>query len=107
MKNIIEKVLDHDNFKSTIKYHSNYRKHSHEPVEEPKNNATEFSESKDQQSITDSRTALTHVFKTRLRLNQHDFILAKEKSMLTRTMSSFEGEKNSGVRRTNQTRLML
>ena len=98
MKNIIEKGLDHKNLhKITIKYHSNYRKHRYELVEEPKNNATEFSESKDQQSIIDSRTALTHVFRTRLGLKQHDFILTKGQSVLTRTMSSFEGEKGENT----------
>ena len=38
------------------------------------------------------RTTSTHKFRTRLRFKQFDVILAKEQSVLTEIMSSFEGE---------------
>ena len=41
----------------------------------------------------DFRTTTTHKFRTKLGLKQYDVILTKEQSLLTKMMSSFEGEK--------------
>ena len=40
----------------------------------------------------DCRTTSAHKFRTRLGLKQYDVILTKEQSVLTKIMSSFEGE---------------
>ena len=40
----------------------------------------------------DCRTTSAHKFRTRLGFKQYDVILAKEQSVLTKIMSSFEGE---------------
>ena len=40
----------------------------------------------------DCRTTTTHKFKIRLKFKQYDVILAKEQSVLTKTMISTEGE---------------
>ena len=42
--------------------------------------------------IMDSRTTSAHKFRTRLGLKQYDVILLKEQLVLTKIMSSFEGE---------------
>ena len=42
--------------------------------------------------IIDCRITSPHQFKTRLRFKQFDIILTKEQSMLTKIISSFEGE---------------
>ena len=41
----------------------------------------------------DCRTTSVHKFRTRLEFKQYNFILTKEQSVLTKIMSSFEGEK--------------
>ena len=38
------------------------------------------------------RTISAHIFRTRLEFKQYDVILTKEKSVLKKIMSSFEGE---------------
>ena len=40
----------------------------------------------------DFGTTLAHKFRTRLEIKQHDVILLKEQSVVTKIMSSFEGE---------------
>ena len=40
----------------------------------------------------DGRTTSAHKFRTRLALKQYDVILTKEKSVVTKVISSFEGE---------------
>ena len=40
----------------------------------------------------DCRTISAHIFRTRLEFKQYDVILTKEKSVLKKIMSSFEGE---------------
>ena len=40
----------------------------------------------------DCRTTSAHKFRTRLGLKQFDVVLTKEQSVLTKIMSSFEGE---------------
>ena len=40
----------------------------------------------------DFRTTSAHKFRTRLRFKQHDVIVTKEQSVLTKIMSSYEGE---------------
>ena len=40
----------------------------------------------------DFGTTLAHKFRTRLQIKQHDAILLKEQSVVTKIMSSFEGE---------------
>ena len=42
--------------------------------------------------IVDCRTTMACRFRTRLGFKQYDVILTKEKSVLTKIMSSFEGE---------------
>ena len=42
--------------------------------------------------IMDCRTISGHIFRTRLEFKQYDVILTKEKSVLKKIMSSFEGE---------------
>ena len=42
--------------------------------------------------IMDCRTTSAHKFRTRLGFKQYDVILTKEQSVLTKIMSSFEGE---------------
>ena len=42
--------------------------------------------------IMDYRTVAAHKFRTRLGLKKYNVILTKEKSVLTKTKSSFEGE---------------
>ena len=47
----IEERLDHKNVREiTTKHHSDHRKHRYELVTKPKNNAAEFSQTKNQQS---------------------------------------------------------
>ena len=42
--------------------------------------------------IMDCRTTSAHKFRTRLGFKQYDVIITKEQSVLTKIMSSFEGE---------------
>ena len=42
--------------------------------------------------IMDFGTTLAHKFRTRLEIKQHDVILLKEQSVVTKIRSSFEGE---------------
>ena len=43
----------------------------------------------------DCRTTAEHKFRKRLVFKQYDKILTKEQSVLTKIMTSFEGEKNA------------
>ena len=92
----IEEGLDHKNLReTTTKYNSNYRKHIHELVEEPKKqvNRIFIHEKLAIKVITDCRTISALKFKTRLGFEKYDVILTKEKSVLTKIISLFEGEK--------------
>ena len=77
-----------------IKYHSDHRKLRHEVVEEQKKqiDKTSIDEKSAIKVIMDCRTTLAHKFRTRLGFKQYDAILTKEQSILTKIMSSFEGQ---------------
>ena len=81
----IEVGLDYKNLREiTTKYNSNHGKHRYELVEEPIKVAIKV--------IMDCNTRLAHKFRVRLGFKQYDVILTKEQSVLTKIMSSFEGE---------------
>ena len=87
--------LDHKNLREiVIKYHSDHRKLRHEVVEEQKKQINKISidEKSAIKVIMDCRTTLAHKFRTRLGFKQYDAILTKEQSILTKIMSSFEGQ---------------
>ena len=91
----IEEELDYKNLREiTTKYHSNHEKHRYELVDESKNqrNRIFIDEKLAIKMIMDCRTTSAHNFRTRLGFKQYDVILIKEQSVLTRIMSSFEGE---------------
>ena len=91
----IEEGLDHKKLREIkTKYNSNHRKHRNEPVEEPKkhDNKMFIDEILAIKVIMDCRTAPAHKFRARLGFKQYDVILTKEQSVLTKIMSSFEGE---------------
>ena len=66
----------------TIKSHSDHRKHKYELAEEPKKQVNRISIEK----------KLAVKFSRGLGFKQYDIILTKEQSLLTKIMSSFEGE---------------
>ena len=78
----------------TIKYYSDHRKHRYEVLEEPKKQCNIICIDKKLaiKVIKDFRTTSAHRFRTRLEFEQSDVILTKGKSVLTKIMSSFEGE---------------
>ena len=78
----------------TTKCNSNLKKHRYELVEEPKKqvNRTFIDEKLAIKVIMDFGTTMTHKFRKRLRFTQFDVILTKQQSVLTKIMSSFEGE---------------
>ena len=91
----IEERLDHNDLREiTTKHNSNNRKRGYELVEEPKKqvNRIFIKEKLAIKLIMDCRTTSAHKFRTRLGFKQHDVILTKEQSVLTKMMSSFEGE---------------
>ena len=77
-----------------IKYHSDHRNHRYELVEEPKKQVNRiFTDEKLAiKAIMDCKTTSAHKFRTRLGFKQYDVILTKEQLVLTKIMSSFEGE---------------
>ena len=83
----IEEGLDHKNLREiTIKYHSNHRKHTHKLISKSK---------KEQCNIIfmDKKLAIktsAHKFREKLGFKQHDVILTKEQSMLTKIMSNLK-----------------
>ena len=86
--------LDHKNLREiAIKHHSNHRKLRHELVEEQKKqiNRISIDEKSAIKVIMDCRTTLAHKSRTRLGFKQYA-ILTKEQSILTKIMSSFEGQ---------------
>ena len=92
---LLEEGLDYKNLREiTIKYHSDHRKHRYELVEEPKKkvNRTFIDEKLAIKVITYCRITSAHKFRTRLGFKQYDVILTKEQPVLTKIMSSFEGE---------------
>ena len=85
----IEEGLNHKHLRQiTKKYNSNHRKHRNELVEKPKRQNEKFAI----KIIMDSRTTSAYKFRTRLGFIQYGVILTKEQSVLTKIMSSFEGE---------------
>ena len=92
MKNIEER-LDHKNLREIIKY-SDQRKQRYELVDEPnkQSNIIFIDERLAIKVIMECKTTSAHKYKTRLRFTKSKFISTKEQSLLTRIMSSFEGE---------------
>ena len=77
-----------------IKYLSDHRKRKYEIVEDPKKqvNRIFIDEKLTIKVIMDCKTTSPHKFRTRLEFKQYDVILTKEQSVLTKIMTSFEGE---------------
>ena len=91
----IEEELGHKHLQEiTIKYHSNHRELRYELRDKPRKQSNRiFIDSKfGIKVIMDRRTISAHKFRTRLGFKRYDFILTKEKSMLTGITSSFGGE---------------
>ena len=78
----------------TIKYLSDHRKRKYEIVEDPKKqvNRIFIDEKLTIKVIMDCKTTSPHKFRKRLELKHNDVILTKEQSVLTKIMTSFEGE---------------
>ena len=94
----IEEGLDHKHLQEiAIKYHSGHRKHIYELADEPKKqcNGIFIDEKLAITVIMDCRATSAQVFTRRLGFKQYDVILTKEQSVLTKIMSSFEGENMS------------
>ena len=77
----------------TIKYHSDKKKHRYELVEEPKKQSDSIFIDKKlpNKVIMDRRTTPAYTFRIRLGFKQDGIILAKEQSLLTKIMNSFDG----------------
>ena len=92
MKNIEER-LDHKNLREIIKY-SDQRRQRYELVDEPnkQSNIIFIDERLAIKVIMECKTTSAHKYRTRLRFTKSKFISTKEQSLLTRIMSSFEGE---------------
>ena len=89
-KKHIEEGLDHKNLREiTTKYHSDYRKHRYELVEEQKKqvNRIFIDEKLAIKVLMDCRTSSAHKFRTRLGIKQYDVILTAEQSVLTEIVS--------------------
>ena len=95
MRNKWEEELDHKNLQEiTTKCKSNHINYRYEIVEEPKKqvNRIFIDEKLAIKVIMDCRATSAHKFRRRLGFKQYDVILTKEQSVLTKIMSSFEGE---------------
>ena len=90
----IEERLGHKNLQEITTKYSDHRKHRYELVEEPKKQCNRIFIDKKLtvKVIMDCRTTSAQKFRTRLGFKQYDVILMKEQSVLTKIMSSFEGE---------------
>ena len=91
----IEEGLDHKHLREiTRKYNSNHRKHRYELIEEPKKQANRIfiDEKLAIKVIINCRTKMAHKFRTRLGFKRYNVILTKGQSVLTKIMSSLEGE---------------
>ena len=91
----MEQGLYHKNFlEITTKYNLNHKKHRYELVEAPKKqvNRSFINEKLAIKVIMDCRTTSAHEFRTRLGFEQYNVILTKEQSVLSKILSSFEGE---------------
>ena len=79
----------------TIKCHSGLRKHRYELDNKSKKqyNRNFKDEKLVVKVIMDCRTTSAHKFRTRLGFKHYDVILTKEQLVLTKIISSFEGEK--------------
>ena len=87
-----EEGLNHKNLREiTAKYNSNHR---YELIEGPKKQVNRVSIDKELaiKVIMDCRTILTHKFRTRLEFKKYNVILTKERSVLMKILSSFQGE---------------
>ena len=79
----------------TIKYLSDHRKRKYEIVEDKKKkqvNRIFIDEKLTVKVIMDCKTTSPHKFRKRLEFKHNDVILTKEQSVLTKIMTSFEGE---------------
>ena len=78
----------------TTKYDTNHRKHRYELIKEPKKqvNSIFMDEKLAIKVVTDCKTTSALKCRTRLGFKQYDVILTKEQSVLTKIISSFEGE---------------
>ena len=90
-KHIKEEGLNHQNLQmTTAKYLSDHRKHRFELVDEPKEqpNIIFIQKESPTKVIIDCRTTTAALkFRTRSGFKQHDIILTKEKSVLTKIKS--------------------
>ena len=88
----IEEGLDLRQIKTN--YNSNHRKHRCDLVEKPKKKVNRISidEKLVIKVIMDCRTTMAHKVRTRLGFKQYDIILTRERSVVTKIMSSFEEE---------------
>ena len=77
----------------TITYDSDHRKHRYEIVDQPQKqpNIIFINTELAAKVIMDCRTTAAHKFRTKLGFREY-VILTKEQSVLTKIMSSFEGE---------------
>ena len=91
----IEEGLDYKNLQEiTRKYNSNHRKLTYELLGEPKTQCyiIFIDEKLPVKVIMNCRMTSAYKVRTRLGFKQYDVILTKEKSVLTKILSSFEGE---------------
>ena len=89
----IEEEEDHKYLRViTKKYNSNQRKHRNELVEKSKKQVFVINEKLPIKVIMDCRTTSGYKFRARSVFKQYDVILTKKQSVLTKLMSSFEGE---------------
>ena len=79
---------------TTVKYSSGYRKHKYELADETEKqpNRIFINQELETIEIVNCRATEAHKFRIRLRSKQHDVILTKERSVLTKIKDSSEGE---------------
>ena len=95
MVDISSKTYEYKNLrKITTKYYSNQRKYRYELVQEQKKqcNRIFIDEKLAVKVILDCTATSFHKLRTRLGFKQHNAILTKEQSVLTKIISLFEGE---------------
>ena len=94
-KKHLEEGFDHKNLQEiTTQYHSNNRKHRYEldKTSGRQCNGICIDDKLASKVFMDCRTTSAHKFRTRLGFKQYDLTLTKEQSVLTRIMSSSQGE---------------
>ena len=95
MVDISSKTYEYKNLrKITTKYNSNQRKYRYELVQEQNKqcNRIFIDEKLAVKVILDCTATSFHKLRTRLGFKQHNAILTKEQSVLTKIISLFEGE---------------